>query len=354
MLAFRVRAQELDEVGPRKDAAILDLGAQDTGPDGSGWALALRGADVPPADLVMLWTLRGGPHVYRRAEVADVAAAVAPVSEADAAKRVFDAAKPLREAGIPVLDALDRMAAEMRDLAVEPLTKGEMSSRLTERLPEPYVRWCRSCQATHPFEQTFRLAAVRGGLELEPGTSPPVLRRIPGWKGAAAEVSAQLDVVRGVLRFLGPSTPKRVADFVDSPVGDVKARWPADTVPVEVDTGSGIEKLEALASDADLLAGGPGPGVVRLLGPFDLLLQARDRELLVPDAEARKDLWRTLGRPGAVLAGAELVGSWRPRASGRKLRIAVVMWDGGDPPPVLEEEAQRLAAHRDVEFAGFV
>ncbi len=69
---------------------------------------------------------------------------------------------------------------------------------------------------------------------------------------------------------------------------------------------------------------------MRLLGPFDLFLQGRDRELVVPDADARKDLWRTIGRPGGVLAGHEVVGSWRPRSKGKKLRLAVTIWDGGD------------------------
>ena len=94
--------------------------------------------------------------------------------------------------------------------------------------------------------------------------------------------------------------------------------------------------------------------MVRLLGPFDLLLQGRDRDLVVPDPVARKDLWRTLGRPGGVLAGDEVVGSWRPRASGRKLRLAVSIWNGGDPPPGLDTEAERLAAFRGLSFAGYV
>ncbi|MEE3922368.1 hypothetical protein V2I01_40995 [Micromonospora sp. BRA006-A] len=41
---------------------MLDIGAQDTGPDGGRWALATRGVDVAPLtgdDLVQLWTVRG-------------------------------------------------------------------------------------------------------------------------------------------------------------------------------------------------------------------------------------------------------------------------------------------------------
>ena len=38
VLSFRVRAQQLDRATLEiQDAAILDIGVQDTGPDGAGW-----------------------------------------------------------------------------------------------------------------------------------------------------------------------------------------------------------------------------------------------------------------------------------------------------------------------------
>jgi hypothetical protein len=350
VLRYRVRTQELDTPGRRSDAAILDLGVQDTGPDGARWALEIRGATVDPGDLVYAWTLRGAPHAYRRAEAAAVAAAVAPLSEADAAKRVFDASGPLKKAGIPVLEALDHVAAEMRDYARTPRVKGDMSGELTRRLPEPYLRWCVPCQATHAYEQTFRLAALRGGLELEPETSPPVLHRIKGWRRPAARVPAHLDPIRAVLHFLGPTTPQQVAGYLDAPVKEVAAHWPEDVVPVEVD---GVT-LDVLADDEQALRGASETGVVRLLGPFDLFLQGRDRGLVLPDAAARKDLWRTLGRPGAILAGDELVGSWRPRSKGKNLGIALELWTGRKPPSGVEEQAERLARFRGQTFSGFV
>src|SRR3954447_8967287 len=105
VLRFRVHVQQLDrEPGDAStEAAVLDLGVQDTGPDGARWALELRGSAPDPAELFTAWTLRGAPHVYRRSQAAAVARAVAPFSEADAAKRVFDASRPLKAAGIPVL-----------------------------------------------------------------------------------------------------------------------------------------------------------------------------------------------------------------------------------------------------------
>ena len=92
VLRFRVRrpaARPAPAAGT--DAAVLDLGVQDTGPDGPRWALDDPRRRSPAEDLLLAWTLRGAPHAYRRSEAAPVAAAVAPWSEADAAKRIFDA-----------------------------------------------------------------------------------------------------------------------------------------------------------------------------------------------------------------------------------------------------------------------
>lgn len=353
VLRYRAHAQDLTRPGEHADTAVLDLGVQDTGTDGSRWALEVRGVRPDPASLVLAWTLRGAPHAYRRAEAAQVAAATAAWSEADAAKRIFDAAAPLRAAGIPVLDALERIAGEMRAVAgPEGVGKGDLSRALTERLDPPYLRECRPCGATHAYEQPFRLAALRAGLELEPGTSPPVLRPIPGWKGPATEAPARLDPVRAVLHLLGPATPRLVAGYVDAPVREVRARWPEDVVPVEVD---GVV-LDVLAEDLEALRAAPEARGVRLLGPCDLFLQGRDRELVVPDVDARRDLWRTLGRPGGVLVDGEVVGSWRPRAQGRRLRLAVTSWDGRDLTALagVGEQAERLAAFRGQAFEGYV
>ena len=66
---YRVHAQQLDRAtrGDRAadDADVLDLGAQDTGPDGALWALAVRGVPVSaahwPHALALAWTVRAAP-----------------------------------------------------------------------------------------------------------------------------------------------------------------------------------------------------------------------------------------------------------------------------------------------------
>jgi hypothetical protein len=346
VLDLRVHAQQLGRTsGVPADTAVLDLGVQDTGPDGGPWALTVRGVDTTALDgdqLATVWTLRGAPHLYRRADLPGVAAATAPFSDADAGRRIYDASKPLKAAGIGNLEALDAVAGTMRSLVTAPMVKGAVSARLTALMPEPHLRFCRPCDATHLYEMPFRLAALRAGLELEPGTSPPVLRPVPGLT-AAATAPPHLDVVRAYLRLLGPATPKLVAGHLDAPVQDVQARWPDDAVEVSVDG----ERRWLLAEDADRVDDVPPAAGVHLLGPFDPFLQARDRPLLVDDAARAKALWPVLGRPGAVLADGEVAGTWRPRKAGSTLTVAVELWTPV-PREAVTAAAERLAAFRGV------
>ncbi|RRR98659.1 DNA glycosylase AlkZ-like family protein [Glycomyces terrestris] len=345
VVRYRTHVQQLDRKrGALAATAVLDLGVQETGPDGAMWALAVRGVRPDEADLVWLWTLRGAPHAYRREDVGAVAAAVAPWSDADAAKRVFDASKPLKAAGIPVLEALDAVAAEMRQVVRRPMVKGEVSTRLHEALPEPYQRYCRSCDAVHLYEMPFRLAAVRAGLELEPHTSPPVLKPVKGFE-AAADYPERLDPVRAYLHLCGPATVKEVAEYLDSPVKEVKAHWPEDAVEIE----AAGERRWILAGDEAALRDADAEPV-RLLGPYDLLLQSRDRKVLVADPARAKALWPVLGRPGAVLAGGRIAGLWRPRKSGKRFTVGVEPWErfGAARREAVAAEAERLAAFRGV------
>ncbi|MBE7190234.1 crosslink repair DNA glycosylase YcaQ family protein, partial [Jatrophihabitans endophyticus] len=92
------------------------------------------------------------------------------------------------------------------------------------------------------------------------------------------------------------------------------------------------------------------PDVVRLLGPFDPYLQARDRDLLVPDSTMHKTLWPVLGRPGVLLVDGEVAGVWRTKATKTKLTVTVETF-GAVPKsrwPSVEAEAERVAQVRGV------
>lgn len=364
VIAHRLHVQQLDRpVVDRAitDSAILDLGVQDTGRDGASWALVNRGipvagphALVEESDLALVWTLRGAPHFYRRADLAEVLVATSPFSEADAAKRLIGAAQPLAEAGIGAREGMAQVASRLRGVVDAPLVKGEVSTRLTAVLEQPYLRDCVPCGAVHTWEQPFRLGALQAGLELEPGTTPPVLRPIPKWPrrdpGPALDPLAaprRLQVIRNYLRFLGPASPKDVAGFLDAPLAEVKAHWPEEAVEVRVDGKRAWSLGEFKAHPV-------APSLVRLLGPFDLLLQGRDRHLLVTERNHHKALWPTLGRPGAVLSGSEIVGIWRPKASGQRFSVRIEGWSplAAGLRGRIEEQAERLASHRGVALTG--
>jgi hypothetical protein len=361
VLAFRMRRHQLgDHRASRVD--LLDYGVQDTGPDGAAWAIAVRGGTTPATDLALAWTLRGAPHAYRRSALADIAVATSPYSEADAAKRIFDANKPLKAAGIDALAALQTVARALRELAAEPIAKGEASGALNDLLGEPYLRSCRPCDAVHIYEQPFRLAALQAGLELEAGTSPPVLRRVPdlepaGFEHRGSEAEARFDVIRNHLRFYGPATRKDVAEFGDMPLAVVKEHWPDDAVAVEVRDAPGPDRY-VLEADLDDLSTKTPPrsSAVSLLGPYDPYLQLRGREVLVPDAARRKELWPVLGRPGAVVVGGEIVATWRPKTASRKLTVRLEPWSTLTKAvrAGIEDQAAELAAFRGIDLSGVV
>ena len=112
----------------------------------------------------------------------------------------------------------------------------------------------------------------------------------------------------------------------------------------------------ALAGDVEALAAadGPGPADVRLLGPYDAWLQLRDRDTLLPDRARARDVWRTIGRPGAVVRGGEVIGTWRPRSAGTRLTVTWEPWVRATSAlrTTLAEQADRLATVREQTLAG--
>jgi hypothetical protein len=124
---------------------------------------------------------------------------------------------------------------------------------------------------------------------------------------------ARLELARRYLRVFGPSTPAAFATW--AAIAPAAGRIAFDALAeamVTVRTPIG----DAWILDADVAAlrgpGGP-PAPARLLpsGNAYYLLQGRDRELLVPDAERRATLWTSRVWPGAVLVAGELAGTWR-------------------------------------------
>jgi hypothetical protein len=82
---------------------------------------------------------------------------------------------------------------------------------------------------------------------------------------------------------------------------------------------------------------------------MDPLLQARDRDLLVPDRGQQKELWKLLGNPGALLVDGEIAGVWRGKLAGKK-RVDLTVTPFGALSPqarkAVEREAEVVARAR--------
>ena len=359
VIAYRVAAQQLDRSArTARGLAVLDIGVQDGAGESARLAFDARLPSTPPVDLfgpgsslALVWSLRGAPYVHRRRDLPELAAALYPLSEADATQRLGETGPSVDRAGIEALEQFATAAAAMREAVARPTAKGAASTAVTKAIPEPMRRPCRGCRTRHISDPAMRVAALPAGLELLPGTSPPVLQRFASSKLVSKPNRAALTkLARAYLALLGPATPAHVASYLDVRRADLEAVWPDDLV--EVTIGKTTTWLPAECRRR-FDAARP-PQLVRLLSGFDPYLQARDRELIVPTTSQHKALWPVLGRPGAVFVDGEVAGTWRPKASGTKLTIALDLF-ARVPAAAREQidaEAERVAAVRGLELKG--
>jgi hypothetical protein len=355
VLAHRQAVHGLVERVPGlAEVAVLDLGVQNSPPGALQAALSARLAEpLPPsADLTaagaltLAWTLRGAPHLHRSAALPVLAAAGWPRDDADAAARLGWQRKRLAAVGGAARWAFRTVADAVRAVLTRPLTKAELSRAVTEAVPAALSPFCKPCGVHHVGEQLLRLAALPGGARLVPGSRPLTFEPIPGWPGPPADDAACTTPVQAAyLRFFAPASDADIAGFLGTTRAATVADRPA-AVPVTVEGRAGM----AAEDDVDALRAARDRRVVRLLPPSDPYLQGRDRELLVPDPTHRKQIWTSLGAPGVVVAGIDVVGIWRPtqQQRARRLEIAVTPFralDGGERAAVAAE-AERLAVVR--------
>lgn len=325
ILAYRAFVQGLhrhtDAVG---DLAILDLGAQDTPPGSAAQALAIRlespAADVAGAsDLATTWSLRGAPHLHRGDDLVSLSRALWPWSENDALARLDTSSSAVRSAGLPAREALRFVAGQIADIVTQPMPKGDVSTALTARLPAGMTVDCRRCKARHIVETLFRSAVLPAGIRFDPDERVVTFVPIPDWPGVPEESAGAAGVLAAYLRLLGPATTDDVAAFLGTRRTEVKSQWPEGLAEVDV----AGERRWIPEEAVDALTAPPDPPAVRLLPPSDSFLQARDRDLVVPERSHQKVLWPILGRPGALLVHGEVTGAWRARKKGRRLDVTV-------------------------------
>jgi hypothetical protein len=136
------------------------------------------------------------------------------------------------------------------------------------------------------------------------------------WTATAPEIDpldARRELARRYLHISGPATPEAFAVWAG--VGDAAARATFETL------GESLMAVQTPISDAWILARDEpvlrepagSTAAARLLPSGDTyyLFWGSGRELLVPDAAQRAELWTSRVWPGAVLVGGQIAGTWR-------------------------------------------
>jgi hypothetical protein len=135
------------------------------------------------------------------------------------------------------------------------------------------------------------------------------------WTVAPPEVEAseaRRELARRYLHVFGPATPEAFAEWAG--MSDSAARATFDALSTSLTAvRTPIGDAWILARDEPGFREPQGPPAARLLPSGDTyyLYWGAGRELLIPDAAQRAELWTSRVWPGAVLVAGAIVGTWR-------------------------------------------
>ena len=341
ILAFRLARSGLTDRGARSLADAAACPASDFSRDAALLALAARADDVTreayleaidAGDLVVAHVIRGAIHAVTPDDHALYGRALVAHDDAELTAQLGEQVKRLAaEHGFATTDALDEVTAAVAEaLEQGPLDKVALHQAMRERVRDELLPWCKGCGSHHVAPMMWRYATVKAGARLDSER-----RYVAGKPGRAP---AAREAVRRFLRFYGPSTPAGFADWAGLAKPHAQRLW--DEVADELTDSDGHGSL--LREDVADLDAPPEARGVRFLPPGDPYLQKANRPLLAPDADLRKQLFRPVASPGAVLKDGRLVGLWRAKAKGRKSEVTVEKLARFKRADV-EDEAQRVA-----------
>ncbi|MGH3714208.1 MAG: DNA glycosylase AlkZ-like family protein [Micromonosporaceae bacterium] len=346
VLGYRAEVHDLRR--PARDplgAGVLLAGVQDYPPGRTATAaLRVRAAEVDATRLVLLQSVRGAPHLHRAADFECFATALRTLRATDLAKEQFgELGQELAGQRISLGWALDHVADAMRQVSADgrPRTKGELSTAVTPLVDARLRPWCPGCAVHHVQDALFRYATLQARLAL--AVQPSGFHYVPAPDAAPAPNPAEsmTTLVRRFLRLCGPCRPEQLARWLALDPTAARRLWQqlADQlVAVIVDGRPCWAHHEELGELRDASAATE----IRLLPPYDPLTELADRELLLPDRTRRSTVWRAVGNPGVLLVRGEIAGTYRQRATARRLTVTI-------QPFVTLAAADRRAALRHAE-----
>jgi winged helix DNA-binding protein len=190
----------------------------------------------------------------------------------------------------------------------------DLAARLHELLDrdEKRITYSEAGRALGVHPNSLRYAAATGTVLIRwEGARAPTIWTVPAPE--MSEQEARLELVRRYLHVYGPTTVQAFRRWAG--IGVRGAVWAFEELsPSLTPVRTPIGEAWILSSDEASFRAAPGPpAAARLLPSGDAycLFHGADRELVLPDARQRNQLWTSRVWPGAVLVDGEIVGTWR-------------------------------------------
>jgi DNA glycosylase AlkZ-like len=381
VVAFRLNAHNLSE--RVRENALLEAagqcGVQNSPPGSALLALHARVERITPAlmeravaeDKILLqtWSLRGAPFYFPTEDASVFTTGVLPTGEE--ARRHFI---PGVEQALDVLDmslaeAVKLSGADIRAvLSGRRLAINELGAELAERIagglpgrqrkawegPGPYA-------ANQPLGEgvvhfCLRVLTLQGVVCLATRTgnkAPFVL--LDEWLGHPLPDSdrdvARAELLRRYLHCYGPTTRKDFARWLGVFAGDVDPWWRlVEDEMTAVEFGG---RAWILTEDLGALRSSLTPNGVRLLPPRDPYTQMRDRETIA-DKRYHREVWKSVGDPGALMTNGKITGIWRARKSGQTLAMIIKTFSSlrEKERKSIQDEAEQVALLRGAASVG--
>ena len=208
------------------------------------------------------------------------------------------------------LFTLSRLPDDARGLARAEDLAARLETFLAGRTTLTYGEAGRGV-GVHP--NALRYAATTGTVLIRwLGARAPTIRTVP--RPAISPPDARVELARRYLHVYGPTTAASFTKWAGISTPQGRAAFAAlggELLAVRTPIG----EASILASDeptfARLAEQPAAPARFLPSGDPFFLFWGADRELLVPDAKRRSELWTSRVWPGALLVDGEIAGTWR-------------------------------------------
>lgn len=160
-------------------------------------------------------------------------------------------------------------------------------------------------------------------------------------------------LARKFLHCYGPTTPGALETWLGCSPRQAKRIWHSVEDEIEPVLLNDKRRYILAQDQAALAVPADDAGTIRLLGPHDPYLDARDRELLLPDAAQRKRIWKTVGNPGVILKDGKIAGQWTAKSQSHQMSATYSLFEPCSTAQIaaIQQEIEAYASFRGLQLA---